>query len=425
MVTIYNLQNNDEKNILIYEELKREGFKKMGIDIIPSKIISDEFQEKYIKYLDSIYFRHINIVNKNSEKIIKKSEFLIKPKVSVIISIYNIEKYITKCLDSISNQTLKNIEIICVNDGSTDNSLNIIEKYAMNDNRIQIISQINKGLSESRNTGVKYSKGEYIYFINGDDYLELNALLELYNNAKKKNLDILLFDGNSFSNKLNLTGEKNIEFYSNLYLRKNNYSMIFKGTELFLIMKQNKEYSPYVALQFIKKKFYINAQLSFYPGILNGDILFSMIAFLKANKTSYINKNYYKFRIHNNSITDYFLINNIYGYLIIYCEIQKLMEKYNFKNKLKYVIIDEITVIEKNIFKANKLISEELKSVLKRKITIYQEIKFSNIIKKFENKDLKETIKKLKIIFLYLFILYYYILIYKVNFKVLYHNLLI
>ena len=136
-----------------------------------------------------------------------------------------------------------------------------------------------------------------------------------------------------------------------------------------------------------------------------------MIAFLKANKTSYIKKNYYKFRIHNNSKTDYFLINNIYGYLIIYCEIQKLMEKYNFKNKLKYVIIDEITVIEKNIFKANKLISEELKSVLKRKITIYQEIKYSNIIKKFENKDLKETIKKLKIKN-YIFIFIYFILLY-------------
>ena len=412
MVTIYNLNNNDEKNILIYEELKREGFKKMGINIIPSKIISDDFDEKYKKYLDSIYFRHINIINDNSEiKIIKKSEFLIKPKVSVIIFVYNIEKFITECLDSISNQTLKNIEIICVNDGSTDNSLNIIKKYAMNDKRIQIISQINKGISESRNIGVKYSKGEYIYFINGDDYLELNALSELYKIAKKKNLDILLFDGNSFSYKSNIIGEKNLDFYSNLYSRRNNYSMIFKGTELFLKMKQNKEYLPYVTLQFIQKKFYINAQLSFYPGIFNGDNLFSMIALLKANKTSHIKKNYFKYRIHKNSITDYFLINNIYGYLIIYCEIQKLMEKYNFKNKLKSVIIDEINVIERKIFKSNKLISEELKNLLIKKMTIYQEIQYSNIIKKIENKDMKEKIKKLKIKN-YIFIFVCFILLY-------------
>ncbi len=76
-------------------------------------------------------------------------------------------------------------EIICINDGSIDNTLNIIKKYAMNDNRIQIISQINRRLSEDRNTGVKYSNGEYIYLINDDDYLELNALSDLYYKAKK------------------------------------------------------------------------------------------------------------------------------------------------------------------------------------------------------------------------------------------------
>ena len=109
-----NSKHNDEKNVIICEELKREGFKKIRIDIIPCKIISKDFDEKYKKYLDSIYFRHINIVNENSEiKNIKKSEFLIKPKVSVIISVYNIEKYIIQCLDSISYQ-IKDIEIIIV-----------------------------------------------------------------------------------------------------------------------------------------------------------------------------------------------------------------------------------------------------------------------------------------------------------------------
>ena len=199
----------------------------------------------------------------------------------------------------------------------------------MNNNRIQIISQINKGLSETRNTGIKYSNGEYIYFINGDDYLEINALSDLYNTAKKNNLDILLFDGNPFSNKSDIIGEKNFELYSNLYSRKNNYSMIFKGIEIFLKMKQNKEYLPYITLQLIKKRFYINAHLSFYPGILKRDTLFSLIALLNANKTSHIKK-YYKYRILTKVRTDSFIINNLYRCLITYCEIQKLMEKYNF-----------------------------------------------------------------------------------------------
>ena len=408
-IIIYNLNFNDEKNILIYEELKKDGFKKLGIDMIPSKIISKKFDDKYNKYLDNKYFRHINIVNENSEiKIIKKSELLFKPKVSVIISVYNIEKYIIECLDSISNQTLKEIEIIYINDGSTDNSLNIIRKYAMNDNRIQIISQINKGLSETRNLGVKYSNGDYIYFINGDDYLEPNALSDLYNKAKENDLDILLFDANPFSNEINPIIEEKIKLYNNEYSRKYNYNMILNGKEMFLKMKKNEDYIPYVPLQFIKKKFYINSKLSFYPGILNGDYLFSLISILNVNKISHIKQRYYKYRIQKHSITESFLINNLYGYLIIYCEIQKFIENYNFKNELRSAIMNEISDIEKKIFKANKIIAKDLKNLLLKKITIYQEIQYKKIIQLNELLDLKKKNKKLmkqKKIYLYIIFL--------------------
>ncbi len=112
----YNLNQNDEKNILVYEKLKREGFRNLEIDLIP-KI--------NYKFLDNIYFSQLNMINKTYEiKIFKKSNYVFKPKVSIIISIYNIEQYIIECLDSISNQTLKDIEIICINYRSTNNSLN-------------------------------------------------------------------------------------------------------------------------------------------------------------------------------------------------------------------------------------------------------------------------------------------------------------
>ena len=91
-ITIYNLNQNEEKNILVYEELKREGFKNMEIDLIPSKNISKKFHEKDEKYIDNIYFKHFNKVNEKYKiKIIKKGNYLFKPKVSVIIPIYNIK----------------------------------------------------------------------------------------------------------------------------------------------------------------------------------------------------------------------------------------------------------------------------------------------------------------------------------------------
>jgi len=116
----------------------------------------------------------------------------ISPKVSVIVPVYNVEKYLEKCLESLINQTLNEIEIIVVNDGSTDNSLNIIEKYAQKDYRIKIINQKNQGLSGARNSGFKLARGEYISFIDSDDWVDNDFLEKLYNSAISNNVSIAI-----------------------------------------------------------------------------------------------------------------------------------------------------------------------------------------------------------------------------------------
>ena len=110
------------------------------------------------------------------------------PKISVIIPVYNVEDYLEECLDSIINQTFKDLEIICINDGSQDNSLNILEEYAEKDNRIKIITTKNQGLSAARNRGLENITGDYVYFIDSDDYLELTAFEELYAVSEEKSL---------------------------------------------------------------------------------------------------------------------------------------------------------------------------------------------------------------------------------------------
>ena len=92
--------------------------------------------------------------------------------ISVIIPVYNVENYLRQCLDSILNQTYTDFEAICVNDGSTDNSLNILKEYAQKDSRIKVISQKNKGLSGARNTALKFANGKYICFVDSDDYVK-------------------------------------------------------------------------------------------------------------------------------------------------------------------------------------------------------------------------------------------------------------
>lgn len=113
-----------------------------------------------------------------------------KSKISIIVPIYNVEKYLDRCITSILNQSYFNIEIILINDGSTDNSLNICNKYQKKDNRILIINQDNQGLSAARNQGINIASGEYFGFIDGDDWIEKDMFKSLYTNMKMFNADI-------------------------------------------------------------------------------------------------------------------------------------------------------------------------------------------------------------------------------------------
>ena len=112
------------------------------------------------------------------------------PKVSVIVPVYNVEQYIEKCLENLVNQTLDDIEIIVVNDGSTDNSETIINKYLQKySNKIKYLTKTNGGLSDARNYGMKYATGEYIAFLDSDDYADVTTYEKMYNKAIEENCD--------------------------------------------------------------------------------------------------------------------------------------------------------------------------------------------------------------------------------------------
>ena len=146
------------------------------------------------------------------------SEFTLKekiatPKVSIIVPVYNTEKYLSKCLMSLIKQTLKEIEIIIVNDGSTDDSSSIISLFEMHDSRVKVINQENKLQGAARNNGMKIAIGEYIGYVDSDDWIDLDYFEKLYIAAKKYNADIALATnirvGNRKSKKrLNITEEK-------------------------------------------------------------------------------------------------------------------------------------------------------------------------------------------------------------------------
>ena len=126
------------------------------------------------------------------------------PKISIIVPVYNVEIYLRECFDSIVNQTFKDFEVICINDGSTDNSLEILNEYAARDERFVVLSQENQGQGVARNKGVELARGEYIQFIDPDDWIELNMLETLYVFAKDHHSQVVKFnytDYNDYSGK--------------------------------------------------------------------------------------------------------------------------------------------------------------------------------------------------------------------------------
>ena len=113
-------------------------------------------------------------------------------KISIIIPVYNSEKFVSRCLDHLLNQTYQNFEIICINDGSKDNSLSILKEYSKKDNRIIVLNQENKGIARTRNIGIKKASGDYIMFVDNDDYMESDYLETYAKNAIDGDYDIVI-----------------------------------------------------------------------------------------------------------------------------------------------------------------------------------------------------------------------------------------
>ena len=216
------------------------------------------------------------------------------PLVSVIIPVYNVEKYLEECIDSVLNQTCQNIEIILVDDGSTDSSGQICDKYAENNKHICVIHQKNGGLSDARNAGFLRAGGEYVYFLDSDDYISFDAIEKLVSIAKNDNSDVVFFDAISFLDDADKEIKQN-------YIRNSRYSTS-KGIVVFSQLQKNKEYHSAVPLLFFKKDFLKNNDLNFYSGIYYEDMIFTFEALCYAQVASQCEEALYYRRYRNNSI---------------------------------------------------------------------------------------------------------------------------
>lgn len=217
-----------------------------------------------------------------------------QPLISVIIPVYNVENYLRECVDSVINQTYKNLEIILVDDGSTDSSGKICDEYLDADGRVTVIHQKNGGLSAARNAGVDACEGDYVYFLDSDDYIDSNSLATLVVIAEKEKSDIVFFDAVSFADTDDFEVKQN-------YIRKNKYKTD-SGKAVFAEMIKNNEFHSAVYLMLFKKEFIDKNKISFVFGILHEDMVFTYQALLLASTVSQCTEAFYHRRYRKDSI---------------------------------------------------------------------------------------------------------------------------
>lgn len=215
--------------------------------------------------------------------------------VSFIIPVYNVERYLRDSLDSVLSQTLINIEVICVNDGSTDGSAAILEEYAAKDSRIKIVAQKNAGPGAARNAGILLATGRYTIFFDSDDILSSDAAAKLIGEADLKSLDVLFFDADCFAAVPSAT--EHAKRYAEYYQRSCGYFEVSTGVELIAKMIKNSDYLCSPCFELWRSSFLKENDLRFTEGILHEDTEFTFKASLRAERAAHLHETFFHRRV--------------------------------------------------------------------------------------------------------------------------------
>ena len=291
-------------------------------------------------------------------------------KISVIIPVYNVENYLRECLDSITSQTVKDIEIICIDDGSTDNSPEILKEYQKKDSRIKIITKENGGQATARNLGIKEAQGEYIAFIDSDDFIESEMLEKLYTKAKDDNLDIAMCKIATYNNQ---TGEiKDNVWYYMLGIFRDFEKEIFNH-------KDTKEFTCNIAVtpynKIYKTSLIKDNNILFPEGLIFEDEKFFYDTYLRAKRVSVIPEFLYYYRVNRKGSTVDIEKENDYTDIIeISKQIRQTFKETNNYEDYKYLLNNRLIHLQLARFtetspkyreKFFNLLKEDLQEVLK------------------------------------------------------------
>ena len=256
-------------------------------------------------------------------------------KVSVILPVYNVESYLDETFGSLLNQSLKEIEIIAVNDGSTDHSEEIIRKYMQQDSRISYFYQENQGQSVARNLALQHAIGDYIYMMDSDDVLgDPNALQIYYEYAEKYKADFIFFDGDTFSE-----DNANRTTWNTKRTHLVEENIPYEGEYLLNLMLDKSVHNCVVWLLLIDRNYLNHIGLKFYPGIIHEDELFTTILTLQSHSIYCLKQSFIKHRIRSASTMGLrYTKRNMNCYLTVIDELFKFQDSPIIRKFAKYTL---------------------------------------------------------------------------------------
>ena len=285
-----------------------------------SKEFKQHFEKKEVveKYYSQKQFEDLKLIVKDYKKYIEQN---IPPKISIIVPVYNAEKYLSQCLDSCINQTLKDIEIICIDDGSTDNSLQLLKDYAKKDKRIVVLTQSNQKQGAARNKALKQAKGDFVLFVDSDDYIREDTCEKLYTHILSNQLDMLMFSGWNVDEKQKELKQNNYWQYS--YCPKN-----FSTTKFsFEDCKSFVHKLPVSAcLCMYNRLFLVSNEIDFPEKVYFEDNVFFVKAITKMRQAG-INADKFYFRTVRQESTTQNWMKHFQDYLIVVNEVLEYLKK--------------------------------------------------------------------------------------------------
>lgn len=254
-------------------------------------------------------------------------------KLSIIIPVYNVEKYIPVCLESIINQPFKDLEIICVNDGSSDNSLSVLQSYKEKDNRITIIDKKNEGSGVARNSGLAISKGEYVYFVDGDDWLEDNALEKMILKADELNTDILIFGGLSYYDRQGKKGG-----YSADKLPKKYFNKVFASKD---IKKDVFKFPSTAWTKLYRRDFLIKNNIKFQNIKVGQDQLPFFHSMITAERIAILPENLYCYRKNRKGAVTAVKKKKNFSPIYVFYGIEEMLKSENLLDEYKSIFVSK------------------------------------------------------------------------------------